>query len=82
MVVRAKVGCDGKGGVKGGEEEGEGEEEGCHVFLFAELDHVGDRTRSWNARDDFIIKKKKEFIFVLLRPKAKKKQKMDLQNYF
>ena len=41
MVVRAKVGCDGKGGVKGGEEEGEGEEEGCHVFLFAELDRVG-----------------------------------------
>ena len=75
MVVRAKVGCDGKGGVKGGEEEGEGEEEGCHVFLFAELDRV-DRTRSW-MRCEMIINKKSLFLCC-----CDQKQKMDLQNYF
>jgi hypothetical protein len=32
MVGGAKVGCDGKGGVKGELEEGEGDEEGCHFL--------------------------------------------------
>ena len=77
MVVRAKVGCDGKGGVKGGEEEGEGEEEGCHVFLFAELDRW-NRTRSWMRCEMISIINKKSLFLCC----CDQKQKMDLQNYF
>ena len=49
MVGGAKVGCDGKGGVKGELEEGEVDEEGCHFLSMRENKDVIEMTKEKNV---------------------------------